>query len=94
MLVAVGAIAILISRTTGVEFRRYVTHSGMQVAGSGVETLVEYYEQQGSWEGIESLLSAGVFVGGSSEMGMPWTLVDERRPGSPAGRGPPEAGVE
>ena len=76
VLVAVGAIALLINRTTGVELRRYVTDSGMQVAGSGIQQLVWYYEDHGSWEGVDSLLSGGVFVNGpSGMMGMP-QLVD------------------
>jgi len=75
VLVAVGAIALLINRTTGVELRRYVTDSGMQVAGSGIQQLVEYYEVHGSWQGVDSLLSGGVFVNGPMGMGMP-QLVD------------------
>jgi len=75
VLVAVGAVALLINRTTGVELRRYVTDSGMQVAGSGMQQLVEYYEYYGSWEGVDSLLSGGVFVNGPMGMGMP-QLVD------------------
>jgi len=75
VLVAVGAIALLINRTTGVELRRYVTDSGMQVAGSGMQQLVEYYEVHGSWQGVDSLLSGGVFVNGPMGMGMP-QLVD------------------
>jgi signal transduction histidine kinase len=85
VLVAVGAIAVLINQTTGNEFRRYVTNSGMQVAGSGMEVLVEYYQQQnGSWEGVESLLSGGVYIGGA--MGMPEALAANRPPDVPAGR--------
>ena len=81
VLVAVGAIALLINRTTGVEFRRYVTDSGMQVAGSGMQQLVEYYQHHGSWEGVDSLLSGGVFVNGSMGMDMPRLVNDGWRPG-------------
>jgi two-component system OmpR family sensor kinase len=76
VLVAVGAIALLINRTTGVELRRYVTDSGMQVGGSGMQQLVEYYQDQGSWEGVDSLLSGGVFVNGPMGMGMPQFVND------------------
>lgn len=64
VLVAVAAIAVLILRTTNTQFRRYITHSGMQASGSGLQQLVDYYQQQGSWEDIEGLLGQGVFVGG------------------------------
>ncbi len=83
VLVAVGAIAILIIRTTDTEFRQYITLSGMQASGSGMEELVGYYGLQGSWEGVESLLEQGVFIswpGGVSMPAMGW------RPGRPGGR--------
>jgi signal transduction histidine kinase len=85
VLVAVGAIALLINRTTGVELRRYVTDSGMQVAGSGMQQLVEYYQDQGSWEGVDSLLSGGVFVNGSMGMDMPQLVNGGWRPSMQAG---------
>ena len=65
VLVAVGAIAVLIIRTTNTQFRQYITHSGMQASGSGLERLVAYYDRQGSWEGVESLLGQGVVISGS-----------------------------
>ncbi len=83
VLVAVGAIAILIIRTTDTEFRQYITLSGMQASGSGMEELVGYYGLQGSWEGVESLLEQGVFIswpGGVSMPAMGW------RPGRPGGQ--------
>ncbi len=70
VLIAVGAIAFLINRATGAEFRQYITHSGMQVSGSGIRQLVEYYQQQGSWEGVESLLAGGVYVAEPQGMGL------------------------
>ena len=85
VLVAVGAIALLINRTTGVELRRYVTDSGMQVVGSGMQQLVEYYQYQGSWEGVDSLLSGGVFVNGPMGMGMSQPVNDGWRSGMQAG---------
>jgi len=85
VMVAVGAIALLINRTTGVELRRYVTDSGMQVVGSGMQQLVEYYQYQGSWEGVDSLLSGGVFVNGPMGMGMSQPVNDGWRSGMQAG---------
>ncbi len=70
-LIAVGAIAVLINRTTGTEFRRYITHSEMRASGSGMQQLAGYYQQQGSWEGIENLLAEGIFVSGPMGMPMP-----------------------
>jgi two-component system OmpR family sensor kinase/two-component system sensor histidine kinase BaeS len=64
VLVAVGAIAFLINRTTDIAFRQYVTNSGVRASGSGVQQLVAYYQQQDSWEGVERLLGEGVFVSG------------------------------
>jgi signal transduction histidine kinase len=83
VLVAVGAIAILIGYTTGAEFRQYVTHSGMRASGSGIQQLAAHFEEQGSWEGVEALLGDGVFIAGPVGVPMPgpnW------RSGLPAGR--------
>jgi two-component system OmpR family sensor kinase len=83
VLVAVGAIALLINRTTATEFRQYITRSGMQASGSGIEQLVEYYDANGGWEGVEDLLAEGVFFSGRAGMPMaPW----DRRPGMPGSR--------
>lgn len=70
ILVAVGAIAVLINQATGVRFREYITHSGMMTSGSGMEQLAAYYQREGSWEGVESLLAEGVLIGRS--MGSSW----------------------
>jgi two-component system OmpR family sensor kinase/two-component system sensor histidine kinase BaeS len=63
VLVAVGGVATLIQRTAETEFRQYITHSGMMASGSGVQQLLAYYQQAGSWEGVGSLLSEGVLIG-------------------------------
>jgi two-component system OmpR family sensor kinase/two-component system sensor histidine kinase BaeS len=76
ILVAVGSIAVLIQSRTGIEFRQYITHSGMQGSGSGMRQLVAYFEGAGSWEGVDSLLSGMVFVGGP--MGMPMSPRERR----------------
>ncbi len=68
ILVAVGAIALLISWTTDVEFRQYITHSDMRASGSGIQQLAAYYEQTGGWDGIERLLGNGIQI--SRPMGM------------------------
>jgi two-component system OmpR family sensor kinase len=84
ILVAVSSIAVLIQSRTGVEFRQYITHSGMQASGSGMLELVAYYDQEGSWDGVDSLLSEMIFVGGP--MGMPLPMQSrDRRPGRMGG---------
>ncbi|MFC2037617.1 ATP-binding protein [Chloroflexota bacterium] len=83
VLVTVGAIAILIIRTTNTQFRQYITHSGMQASGSGLQQLVTYYQQQGSWQGVENLLGQGVFANWPGEGSMP---AMSRRPARPGAR--------
>jgi signal transduction histidine kinase len=81
VLVAVGAIAVLFIRTTNAQFRRYITDSGMQASGSGMQQLVAYYQQQGSWDGVESLLEQDVFVIGPWGVAVPGSAPPSRRPG-------------
>jgi signal transduction histidine kinase len=83
VLVAVGVIAVLIIRTTDTEFRQYITLSGMQASGSGMEQLVSYYESQGSWEGVDSLLGQGMFISWPGGVSMPAL---SRRPSPPGGQ--------
>lgn len=77
VLIAVAAIAILINLRTGAAFREYIVLSGLQASGSGIEALATYYQQQGSWEGVDALLESGISITGP--MGMPM-------PGMPMGR--------
>jgi two-component system OmpR family sensor kinase/two-component system sensor histidine kinase BaeS len=83
VLVAVGAIALLFVRTTDTHFRRYITNSGMRASGSGLQQLIAYYQEQGSWHGVDSFLGHGVFVGGPGMISMPGP---NRRPGWPGGQ--------
>jgi two-component system OmpR family sensor kinase len=80
VLVAVGAIAILIIQTTNTQFRQYVTNSSMSASGSGLEQLIAYYEQEGSWDGVESLLGQGMTVSGPWSMPMPNVMWRSERP--------------
>jgi two-component system OmpR family sensor kinase/two-component system sensor histidine kinase BaeS len=80
ILVAVGAVAVLIRQTTDIEFRQYITHSGARASGTGIQKLAAYYQQNGSWDGVESLLGEGIFINGPAMMSMPGM---ERRPGMP-----------
>ncbi len=82
VLVAVGAIAVLIIRTTNAQFRQYITNSSMRASGSGLQQLIAYYQEEGGWQGVESLLGQGVSVSGL--WGMPLPEVG-RRFGQPGG---------
>ena len=62
ILVAVGSVAILVRRATEMGFRQYITRSGMMASGSGMEELIAYYQREGSWEGVGSLLAEGVLI--------------------------------
>ena len=81
VLVAVGAIAILIIQTTNTQFRQYITNSGMSASGSGLEQLIDYYEQQGSWDGVDSLLRQGVFLSGPGGVFLSTSAHRPPRPG-------------
>ena len=61
VIVTMGAIAIWINQSANAEFRKYITLREIQTLGSGMQELVEYHQQGGSWEGVESLLAEGVF---------------------------------
>ncbi len=69
--VAVGAIAILVMRTTNTQFRQYITHSEMRASGTGMQQLVAFYDEQGSWEGVSSLLDQAVVVAGRWGFALP-----------------------
>jgi len=81
VLVAVGAIAVLIVRTTDTQFRRYITNSGMEASGDGIQQLVAYYEEQGNWDGIGTLLEQAVFVSEPRGLPMPAPGLRPRREG-------------
>jgi two-component system OmpR family sensor kinase/two-component system sensor histidine kinase BaeS len=63
VIVTMGAVVMWINRSAVTEFRKYVTLREMRVSGSGVQELVEFHRQRGSWEGVESLLAEGVYIG-------------------------------
>jgi len=61
VIVTMGAIVLWINQSANVEFRKYITLRDIQTLGSGMQELVAYYQQRGSWEGVESLLAKGVY---------------------------------
>ena len=61
IIVVMSTVAILVNRSAVQEFRQYITLRDMRgMTGRGVEELVAYYQQRGSWDGVESLLGEGV----------------------------------
>ena len=67
-LIAVGVVALLSARSTGVEFRQYVVHSNMMMTASAtVQRLDGYFAAQDSWDGVETLL---VELNASSNIGV------------------------
>ena len=61
VIVTMGAVVLWINQGADAEFRKYITLREVRVPGSGVQELVEYYQQRGSWEGVESLLAEGIY---------------------------------
>jgi two-component system OmpR family sensor kinase/two-component system sensor histidine kinase BaeS len=57
-----SAVGVWINRTAIAEFRKYITLREMREFGSGVQELVDYYQQRGTWEGVEELLAKGVYL--------------------------------
>ncbi len=62
VIVTMGAVVLWINRTTSAEFRKYITVRDLVAPGSGVEALVAYYQDRGSWEGVDNLLEKGVYL--------------------------------
>jgi two-component system OmpR family sensor kinase len=61
VLITMGAVVVWINRSASAEFRKYITLREIRTLGSGIQELVVYYQQRGSWEGVESLLAKGVY---------------------------------
>jgi len=55
-----STVAILVNRSAIQAFRQYSTLRDMRGMTGRGEELVAYYQQRGSWEGVESLLAEGV----------------------------------
>jgi two-component system OmpR family sensor kinase/two-component system sensor histidine kinase BaeS len=77
ILVTVTAIALLADLTAGQAFRQYLSYSDIARFQSLTTRLVEYYEANGSWDGVDELLSQVRIVPAS----MLGPMVD-RRPGT------------
>lgn len=63
IIVIMSIVTLFINRSAVEEFRRYVTLRDVRgMTGRGVEDLLAYYQQRGSWDGVESLLGEGVYL--------------------------------
>jgi two-component system OmpR family sensor kinase/two-component system sensor histidine kinase BaeS len=78
VLVAVTAIAILADLTAGQAFRQYLSYGDIARFENLIERLGEYYEDHGSWDGVDAILSQVRIVPAGT---MPGTMMD-RRPGT------------
>ena len=56
VLLTVGTIALLADLTAGQAFRQYLSYSDIARFQNLTDSLVEYYQIQGSWDGIEAIL--------------------------------------
>ncbi|MBN1954304.1 MAG: HAMP domain-containing protein, partial [Anaerolineae bacterium] len=76
VIVAMGAVVFWINRGADLEFREYVTLSDIRLSGSGLQELVAFYRQRGSWEGVESLLGPGVYFDQDGHMALGTVLIE------------------
>ncbi len=66
ILIAVGVVAVLVSRRTAEEFRQYTVLYGGRTQMLA-QALVAYYVQQGSWDGLQEALPTLTVAGGQGE---------------------------
>jgi methyl-accepting chemotaxis protein len=66
-LVTLGTLGVLSNRLMSTEFRYYVVRSDVMVAGGVIDRLAAYYERNGSWKGIGTLLDQGVNLARASQ---------------------------
>lgn len=75
--IGVAIVGYLANQATTTGFNRYLSQDGQTQLEDAQRTLTSYYAQQGSWEGVESLLSA-MFAGRGQggQGGGAWVLLD------------------
>jgi two-component system OmpR family sensor kinase len=74
ILVAVGAVAVLADLTAGQAFRQYLSYSDIARFQNLTDLLAQYYEAEGSWDGVDSILEQVRIVPGGLPMPMPGRL--------------------
>jgi signal transduction histidine kinase len=68
VLVAVGAIAFLADLTAGQAFRQYLSYTDIAQFENLTAGLAEYYQENGSWEGVDQILSQVRILAGGMPM--------------------------
>ncbi|MFQ5408275.1 MAG: sensor histidine kinase, partial [Anaerolineales bacterium] len=68
IVVTVGTVIVLVGRNTAHEFDLYLTATGRQWAVSIAPALATYYDQTGSWQGVETVLAN------------PWSISGDQSP--------------
>ena len=72
-LVSVISVVLIARQNTTTAVRAFMVRGGMTAAGGLVESLESYYQSNGSWVGVESLLdSPGSRRGQGYGMGRGW----------------------
>lgn len=56
ILVGIGVVVFLVSRTTTGQFELYVTQTGQQWAAALAPSLSNYYARTGTWQGVDAVL--------------------------------------
>jgi len=70
LIVAIGAVGFLINRSVTEQFQLYVNRGNQMRAAMLAPFFADYYQRQGSWEGVESLLADGPPMMGMMDMDM------------------------
>ncbi len=77
ILVTVGAVAVLADLTAGRAFRQYLSYTDIARFENLTDLLGQYYETQGSWDGVDTVLQQIRIVSGAMPFPAPG-----RRPGT------------
>ncbi len=72
VLIAIGGVVLFVRTDSAQQVTNYMLRGGMVGADQLVEQLQDYYQQNGSWVGVDTLLSAGhgMGMGGMGRRGM------------------------
>jgi two-component system OmpR family sensor kinase len=79
VIVIMSVAAVWINQSAVAEFRKYVTLRDLRTPGPGLDELAAYYDRQGSWENVASLLAEGVFFGEDRNLLLGATLSESER---------------
>lgn len=90
--VALGAVALVASQTTGAEFRRYVETGSLQDRRRSEALLLAYHRRVGSWEGVQPVVEQMAQISGdrivlADEHGQIVADSERKLVGQPADRG-------